>query len=280
MIQLAALFQDHAILQRDQPIAVWGWGPPRCRVLVTLGPHVGHGMTTARGRFEVWLPPLPERERFTLTVTVPARPEIPPATARDLLAGEVWLASGQSNMEWTLAQCDEFGKDAIASSDDPGLRFFIVEKSASLGPQDDVEGTWKLSSPETAPIFSAVACHFARKLRGELGVPVGIIVSAWGGTPIEAWLSRQAHARSSHLAVTTANYHLFSHSDERWARFDPSSEDGVAIALPPDPGPSQRQSSGLPQPRRTALGQRCRFHPPGNNMDMRFRECSGSAERS
>lgn len=234
MIHLAAPFSDHAVLQRDRPLPVWGWGPPRTRVRVTLGPHVGHGFTSARGRFLVWLPPLPVGGPHTLTVTSPAGPE--PATARNLLIGEVWLASGQSNMAWTLADGREQDDAIIATAADPGLRFFTVARQAYLGPQDDVVGAWQSASPETAPGFSAVAYHHAARLRRELGIPVGIIVSAWGGTPIEAWLSSQAHARSPHLFETTKAYVHYAHSEKRWRHLAAGADGVLTVTRPADPG--------------------------------------------
>lgn len=236
MITLAALFRDKAILQRDQPVAVRGWGPPNSRVRLQLGPHTAIGFTSARGGFLVWLPPLPAGGPHTLVATSPDHPGIPAATASDLLVGEVWLASGQSNMEWTLGQCGELGAIAITAADDPQIRFFTVARQAHLGPQDDVIGTWRVSTPVTAPGFSAVAYHHAARLRRELGIPIGVIVSAWGGTPIEAWLSRQAHSRSPHLAVTTADYERYAHSDARWSRMG-TDEDGTLVSIrPADPG--------------------------------------------
>lgn len=236
MIQLAALFQDRAIVQRGQPVAVWGWGPPRTRIRVTLGPLVGHGLTSARGHFEVWLPPPPEGEPLNLTVDAPHHPEVTPATAHDLRAGEVWIAAGQSNMAMTLAECGDLAAEVIATAGDSGLRFFTVSSQAQLGPQDDVHGSWQLASPQTAAAISAVAWHFGAKLRRELGVPVGMIVSAVGGTPIEAWLSRQAHARSLHLSITTADYECHAHSPIRWDRAGSGVEGCPASILPPDPG--------------------------------------------
>lgn len=236
-IELAAIFQDRAILQRGQPVAVWGWGPPRARIKVTLGPDSAYGISSGRGRFEIWLPPPAENQELTLEVRAPDLPAVQARTVHGLLAGEVWLASGQSNMAMTLAECAEHGAAAISAANDPDLRFFTVARTASLGPQDDVSGEWLAATPENARNFSAVAWFFAATLRRELGVPVGVMDSSYGGTPIEAWMSRQAHACSRHLAVTTADYHRYAHSQTRWANV--ASEGGaVSRTFPPDPGRS------------------------------------------
>lgn len=243
MLQLAALFSDHAILQRDQPVPVWGWGPPHTRVQVTLGPHTAHGYTSARSRFLVWLPPLPAGGPHTLAVTAPSLPALPSVTARNLLVGEVWLASGQSNMQWTLSQCGPEGDAAITSAEDPALRVFSVSRQANLGPQDDVTGDWQPASPASAQDFSAVAFHFAQKLRRELDLPVGVIVSAWGGTKIEHWLSRRALLAHPDTARATADYDLSAHSTERWGKLDPANPSAPINALPSDPGPAPESAT-------------------------------------
>lgn len=243
MITLASLFQDHAVLQRNRALPVWGWGPPRARVCVTLGPHVAEGFTSARGKFFVWLPPLPAGGPHTLTVTSPDHPDLPPGTASDIFVGEVWLGSGQSNMAWTLAEGGDVEAGTIASADDPALRFFTVSRHAHLGPQDDIEGAWMPASPANAPTFSAVAYHFAQRLRRELGVPVGIIVSALGGTRIECWLSRSALLNNPASAAETHGYELTAHSPARWAKIDPLNPTAPINALPADPGHSAESAA-------------------------------------
>ena len=112
-------------------------------------------------------------------------------TLHDVLVGEVWFASGQSNMYFTMDRVPAYA-DLIAKTDLPGLRMFNAPLVTAVEPQDDIEGEWTLASPKTVPGYSAVAFFFARKLHLDLGIPVGVIKSAWGGKPVETFTSRQA----------------------------------------------------------------------------------------
>lgn len=231
-INLAALFQSGAVLQRDQPLTIWGWGPPSQRVRVSMAGQIANGWISTAGAFRVVLPPLPAGGPHILRVELPRDSGTSSLEIPDIHIGEVWLASGQSNMQWTLGQCGERTAQAIADSGDPLRRFFTVGQRAELAPQRDVEGSWKPASPETSSEFSAVAYFFARRLRKELDVPVGVIVSAWGGTPIEAWMPRSAHAGSDLLRSKLRNYEKRAYSDERWDSFDPTQ----GPIFPADPG--------------------------------------------
>jgi sialate O-acetylesterase len=143
------------------------------------------------------LPPLPAGGPHTLTAN--------DLTVRDVLIGEVWVCSGQSNMEWTLANAND-GEAEIAASTDDGLRFFTVPKVAAVDPAVDVVAHWVPSSPATAGVFSAVGYFFARKLRAALGVPVGMLSTSWGGTPVEAWTSLPALEAEPAAAELIARY--------------------------------------------------------------------------
>jgi sialate O-acetylesterase len=230
--QLAAIFQSGAVLQRDCPIPVWGWAPPSQRVRITLAGAPANGWVSAQGEFQVILPPLPAGGPYELRVELPAATERQVLILEDIWLGEVWLGSGQSNMQWTLADCGEPGAQAVASANDPLLRMFTVERRAELAPQRDVEGCWQQATPDSALGFSAVAYHFARRLRSELGVCVGIILSAWGGTPIEAWLPRRAHVTSPLLSTKLRRYEERAYSDERWI----STAGDNGSRFPADPG--------------------------------------------
>lgn len=228
----APLFQDHAVLQRDKPIPVWGVAAAGEGVTVVFAGQTKSTTAAADGRWSVTLDPLPaSAEPATLTIVGENT-----VTLSDILVGEVWLASGQSNMAFTLAECGELETTTLPAANDPDLRFFTVARQAHLGPQDDTTGTWLATTPATAPGFSAVAYHHAARLRRELGVPVGVIVSSWGGTPIEAWMSPQAHARSPHLAVTTAAYARYAHSEARWAHLAANPDGSLTATRPADPG--------------------------------------------
>ena len=186
-LRFATIFSEHAVLQRDRPLPVWGWSEPGALVVVSFGGQEKSARVDPDGRWRVTLDPmaasaeprdLSARSQGTVTV-------------RNVLVGEVWLASGQSNMGYGLSQAVG-GAAAVAAAEDPQLRFFKVEQRTAAEPQTDAAGTWQRSSPEHKRAWSAVAYYFARDLRKQLGCPVAVIQSAWGGTAAETWMSIDA----------------------------------------------------------------------------------------
>lgn len=182
-MKLASLFCDHAVLQRDLPIKVWGWTEPGEAVTVSLAGNEATATAGADGKWQVVLPALPAGGPHEMTVA--GRETI---VLRDLLIGEVWICSGQSNMQMTLNTVQN-GDEEMAASDYPGIRLFTVANIPAIEPKADIEADWKLCSPKTSGPFSAVGYFFGRKLHKELGVPVGLINTSWGGTVAEAWTS-------------------------------------------------------------------------------------------
>jgi sialate O-acetylesterase len=183
-VRLPALIGDHMVLQRDQPVRIYGWADPGEAVTVRLPGRTVSTVADGSGRWEAWLPPLPAGGPHELVIA--GRNAI---TVRDVLVGDVWVASGQSNMVWPVERSRDPEKEAAAAND-PRIRLFRVGLKTSEEPLDDVEGAWQPCSPETVRSFSAVGYFFARHLHQTLGVPVGVIQSAWGGTPAQAWTSR------------------------------------------------------------------------------------------
>lgn len=187
-LRLPRLFQDGMVLQRDTPIPVWGWAAPGATVEVTLNGRTERATADSAGAWMVRLPALAAGGPHTLTVQGTGTP----VTIRDVLVGDVWVASGQSNMEWPLAQATN-GAAAIAAARDPMIREFAVPHTWSETPEQDLAGgSWAPADPQHAGRFSAVAYYFARDLRRHIGVPIGIIHTSWGGANIETWMSRQA----------------------------------------------------------------------------------------
>jgi sialate O-acetylesterase len=186
------LFCDGAVLQQGIRVPVWGNARDGDKVTVKFqGQEVS---TVARdGRWLVKLKPLKAGGPFTLTIVGDNT-----ITFTNVLVGEVWLCSGQSNMGFALAGTEN-AAEAIAAAGDPQLRLFTVPREPAEAPQTDVAGTWQESTPETAAKFSAVAYFFGRDLRRARQVPVGLINSSVGGTPAEAWTSRAALAANSGL---------------------------------------------------------------------------------
>ena len=185
-MQLAPPFSDHAVLQRDQPIPVWGRAGPDQEVTVTLAGRCAYVISSADGSWLVRLPALPAGGPHQLV----ARSASGEACANDVLIGEVWICSGQSNMDMRLQDTGQ-GLDA-AASDLPGLRLLTVGTPARQGRQSAIDGRWLPATQTSLERFSAVGAWFGRALHLQLGVPVGMICNAWGGSRIQAWLSRDA----------------------------------------------------------------------------------------
>lgn len=166
------------------PIPVWGKGVPGETVTVRLAEAEAAAVVDASGNWMLRLPSLREGGPYTLT----ARTATEVVEVDDLLVGEVWICSGQSNMEWTLQQVEEEPvRNAV-----PTLRLLTVGTPAELGRAEAVAGAWRVATPEALAEFSAVGGYFGRFLQAELGVPVGLICNAWGGSRVQAWMSREA----------------------------------------------------------------------------------------
>jgi len=185
-VKLASLFGDNMILQRDKALPVWGWAQPGEKVTVALVGRERSAVADAGGRWRVTLEPLETGGPHEMTVT--GRNTI---HLKNVMAGEVWVASGQSNMQWSLGLSAN-AEEETKAADYPDIRLFSVPARASLQVREDVIAAWHPCTPETARDFSAVAYFFGRELHRELGVPVGLVHSSWGGTVVEAWMSRSA----------------------------------------------------------------------------------------
>jgi sialate O-acetylesterase len=183
-VELPRIFADGMVVQRDQPVRVWGEAAPGARVHVTFAGHEATARAGADGRWSLALPAQTAGGPHVMRIDDGAQAHV----LSDVLVGDVWLASGQSNMEWPIAQSADPQVEA-ARATDPQIRHFKIPKSWSGEPQVQLEGgEWVASSPQAAPKFSAVAHFFARELRKVTGVPIGIIDSTWGGSRIEAWM--------------------------------------------------------------------------------------------
>jgi sialate O-acetylesterase len=191
-LKLPALFQDHLVLQQQSTAPIWGWGVPGS--VVTLQPSWIEPVqvsVTEQGTWTVAIQTLSWASApgpHQLTISSEGRS----IQIQDILFGEVWLASGQSNMEMPLRGWPP--SDPIANSDaeiayasNPLIRMFTVRRAVSFEPATDVKGEWRTTTPEHAADFSATAYFFARELHNEVGVPIGIVHSSWGGTPAESW---------------------------------------------------------------------------------------------
>ena len=183
-VKLPAIFGDHMVLQQDIKVPVWGTAEPGEKVTVIVGDHAGAATADGEGRWRIDLPPFaPNPQRLIMTVMGKNLIRL-----EDVLIGDVWVASGQSNMEYPLQGAHNF-KDVAEYLNDDQLRIFMVDHAYALEPDSDVKGHWEIGSRETLAKCSAVACFFARELRGSLNRPIGLIDSSFGGTVAQSWTS-------------------------------------------------------------------------------------------
>lgn len=188
-VVLPTILSDHMVLQKTAKARIWGKADPGEAVSVTLGKLTGKATAGPDGKWAVVLN-LSESKTGPFEMVVQGKNRIAIA---DVVVGEVWVASGQSNMEFALKNV--IGADEeIAASANPMLRQFLVQKATSFEPLDQCKGEWTVAGPETSARFTAVGYFFGKRLQKELHVPVGILSSNWGGTPVEAWTSQEAFA--------------------------------------------------------------------------------------
>ena len=222
-VKLPSIISDHMVLQRDMADPIWGWADQGEQVTVSIAGQSKTATPDASGRWMVKLDPLKVGD--TTTLTVAGKNTI---TIKDVLVGEVWLGSGQSNMAMGVSRAKDFDKEQAAAKY-PQIRMFLVANKAASEPQADCEGQWVVCAPDTVGQFSATAYFFGRELHKSLGVPVGLVRSCVGGTPIESWISADAQRSSPELKEyiaaqekTAAEFNVeaakknFERQKERW----------------------------------------------------------------
>ena len=194
-VRLPALFADHMVIQRDEPVHVWGNADSGESVTIEFRGAQRTVTADAFGQWSVQLPPGEAGGPFALIIHASNT-----LTLQDVMVGDVWIASGQSNMGFALREAKN-AQQEIAGANLPTVRLMNVKQRYADYPQDDLAVTmpWSLCAPDSAAGFSAVAFFFARELAQREHVPIGIIESAWGGTPAEAWTSMSALSRDASL---------------------------------------------------------------------------------
>ena len=192
-IRLPGLFSDHMLLQRDAPARIFGKADPGEAVTVTFRGQTVKTVTDALGLWEVWLQPMPAGTASSMTIA-----GVNTITIADVLVGDVWIGSGQSNMEWPVKLSDNAATE-IAAATFSEIRLFHVPRKTSAVPVDDVEARWVVCTPEDVAAFSAVLYYFGRQMHQDLKVPIGLIHSSWGGTPIASWISGPSLAGNARL---------------------------------------------------------------------------------
>ena len=204
-VRLPKVFGDHMVLQRDMPLPIWGWAKSGEAVKVEFVGKTVETTANTQGEWKLELPAVGAGGPHVLTVRGDNTIEI-----HDVLVGEVWLCSGQSNMEMGVKLCLD-PETKIAAANHPQIRLFQIPKKFSAQPQNDVEATWSHCTPETIVEggwggFSAAAYHFGRHLQAELGVPIGLVQAAWGGTLIEPWTPPAGFAAVAAVATSTKRF--------------------------------------------------------------------------
>jgi sialate O-acetylesterase len=214
-LRLPAVLGDHMVLQQGRPVPVWGWAEPGTEITVRFA---GQAVTATAGADHGWrvtLAPLAASAE-PRELRIEANDAAEPRVLKNVLVGEVWVCSGQSNMQWSVAGSNQ-AEAEIAAAELPGLRLFTVPNIAAPVPLADCAGAWQVCTPASVSGFSAVGFFFGRHLHRELAVPVGLINTAWGGTVAEAWTSGTA---------------LRAHLPEFAAELDklPAQEEAIAAA--------------------------------------------------
>lgn len=182
-LELPGIFSDHMVVQHDQPVQVWGQAAPGASVELTLAESTQKIRADAAGAWRTEMVAPPVGGPYTLRIVSGDEERV----FEDVLSGEVWIASGQSNMDWTVQNSDG-KKEVLDSAEVPGIRLFKFPRTITHEPAAMADANWALANRGSVIDFSAVAWHFARKLHEETGRPVGLIQSAWGGTYVQAWM--------------------------------------------------------------------------------------------
>lgn len=185
-LRLPGFFGDHMVLQQQSPIPIWGWAEPGETVAVQLGEDGSSSVEAKADEEGRWRAQLPAQDANATGRTLTVSAKSGSISLSDVLVGEVWLCSGQSNMEWSVAASKD-PQVEIAAAKYPQIRQIKVGRSTSGVPLDDVAASWQVCSPETAGSFTAAGYYMARELHRELGVPIGLLNISWGGTRIEPW---------------------------------------------------------------------------------------------
>jgi len=231
-LKVHALFCDHMVLQQGVSTPVWGWADEGEVVTVTFRDQSVRA-TAKGGKWMVHLKKLKPGGPDTLTISTGSKT----LTCADVLVGEVWVCSGQSNMEWPLKQSFEPETD-IANSKNPMIRLFTVPRLKAESPVDNINSQWVECGPDTVPGFSAVGYYFGRELQKRLGVPVGLIHTSWGGTPAEAWTSATALKSNPRfekeiLQADAQKRKAYAEALARWEKSDKQSKKPTLGGTPP-----------------------------------------------
>jgi sialate O-acetylesterase len=187
-IKLPPLFADHMVIQRNMRAPIWGTAAPNENITIEIAKQSVSATADADGKWTAKLPVLQLKEATTLTIT---GADAKPITLNDVLIGDVWICSGQSNMEFAVHSAKNAEKE-VKDANHPSIRLFTFPKTVAMDPSKEMKGEWKVCSPETVGSFSAVGYFFGRDIQKLENVPVGLIANSWGGMPAESFTSKEA----------------------------------------------------------------------------------------
>ncbi|MAZ25901.1 MAG: sialate O-acetylesterase [Cytophagaceae bacterium] len=216
-LKLPIIFNDNMVLQRNSEVPVWGWATPGEQVNITATWTTGNAYTAAADEDGKWMVRIPTTEGPGPYEMIIKDSQSPADTLSNVMLGEVWLASGQSNMEWSAGAGIKGGEPEIKRATNPQIRFFKVPHLTADEEQQDTQGVWQESIPETMKEFSAVAYFFAKKINEQLGVPVGVIGSYWGGSPAEIWIPQSSFIKDTLLTESASKI-----KEQPWSPIKPS----------------------------------------------------------
>ena len=195
-LKICRLFSDHAVLQRQKPLPVWGWAKPNEQITVSLA---GKTLSTTANTEGGWRVTFPAMEAGGSALEMTVSNGIETVKITDLFIGDVWLCSGQSNMEWRVSQANDFLKER-KNADFPNIRHYFVEHEVSLQTEKELRtGDWKVCNGGNVGDFTAIGFFFAREIFQKTGIPIGILHSSWGGSQVESWISKDAMLNSDEL---------------------------------------------------------------------------------
>jgi sialate O-acetylesterase len=215
-VKMPAVFSDNMVLQRSQHAPIFGWADKGEKVIVKVGDAAAEATAGENGRWIAMIDTTRVQGSSPIEVTISGNNSV---TIKNVLVGEVWIASGQSNMEWVVANTKDADLE-IGEANDPELRMFTVKKAVAEQPAKDVEGKWEVTSPQNVGHFSAVGYFFARDLRQVLKAPVGVIHTSWGGTPAESWTSKETLADPDFKAIEDRHAQQVAEYPANKAKYD------------------------------------------------------------
>jgi sialate O-acetylesterase len=201
-VRVPSIIGDNMILQQGVKARLWGMAQPGERVTVTFNGRTEGAITDPHSHWQIFLGPLKAGGPFAITIAGSNT-----LTFKNVLVGDVWICSGQSNMEFPLVNATG-GAEAMAQANDPEIHLFTVQKTTAASPLDDVSGHWVLATPEQVGQFSAVGYFFGREIYQRLKIPLGLIHTSWGGTPAEAWTSHGALVANADLKPILDRYQM------------------------------------------------------------------------